>query len=266
MVDIHKLIDLEGREWIKDSFHRIYFSKDVLIKILALELTFYNSGNISSASLNGKIIPITDAESFYNDLEGQFYFNVVTGAWNWKNMSDKTAHMLRDAILAKLDPHFPNSHINQEKDNVLQVSQTAAPGKIPMRIRYKKHIEAICKNNDITIEISSGSRGRAWSKTRVIRIPEVKTGITYALALHEIGHILGIRSGKRLEKEMQAWEWAMKNAIEWTQPMNQAMERRLGSYLRWCQRKKGAWVPPADHPAWKMANIDPNIGKPLKTS
>jgi hypothetical protein len=264
-VDIHKLIDLGGREWIKNGFHRVYFSKDILIGIINFEVSFYKSGNISSASLRGRIISIEDAELLHRDLGGQFYFNVATGAWNWKDMSDRTAHMLRDAILAKLGLSHPDSHVNQEQESAPQVSrpESATPGKVPMRIRYRKHIEAICRNNDITIETSPGSRGRAWAKSRVIKIPEIKTGITYALALHEIGHILGVRSGKRLEKEVQAWEWAMKNAIEWTQPMNQAMERRLGSYLIWCQRRKGVWVPPADHPAWKMANLQP---KSLKTS
>lgn len=257
--NLNKFIELGGKEWVKDNLHRIYFNKEVLIKLINLDLSFYNSGNISSVSLNGEIISIADAELLYRDLDGQFYFNVVTGAWNWKDMSDKTAHMLRDIILAKLNHPLPDQQVIQEQKSVPQVprSTPAASSKVPMKIRYKKHIEAICKNNNITIEISPSSRGRAWTNTRVIKIPEVKTSITYALALHEIGHILGVRSGKRLEKEVQAWEWAMKNAIEWTQPMNQAMERRLGSYLTWCQRKKGAWVPPADHPAWKLANIQP---------
>lgn len=225
-----------------------------------------NSGNISSASLQNETIPIADAEILYRELDGQFYFNVTTGAWNWKDMSDNTADMIRETILSKLTPDTPVKHVDPEEggkdDGIREVGKTprarsSGSSKVPMNIRYRKHIETICKINDITINISPGSAGRSWTKNRIIRIPEIKTGITYAISLHEIGHILSNHSGRRLEKEVQAWEWAMKNAIEWTQPMNQAMERRLGSYLRWCQRRKGAWVPPADHPAWRMANIQP---------
>ncbi len=263
MNNLHKFIELGGKEWVKDNLHRIYFNKEVLLKLINLDLTFYNSGNISSASLNGEIIPIADAELLYRDLDGRFYFNVNTEAWNWKDISDRTAHILRDAILSHITPE-PNlcDPLVDQKPSFHFMENKIIPkpsSKTPMSIRYRNHVESICRNHDIKIIISPGREGRSWTKSRTIRISQVKTSITYALALHEIGHILGVRSGKRLEKEVQAWEWAIRNAIEWTQPMQQAMERRLASYLRWCERSKIAWVPPADHPAWKLANVQPKI-------
>ena len=73
-----------------------------------------------------------------------------------------------------------------------------------------EHIARICKIEDINVERSSRN-GRAWRGMRAIEIPPVKSEITYALALHEIGHILNKRqSGTRLDKEVGAWEWAIE--------------------------------------------------------
>ena len=116
-----------------------------------------------------------------------------------------------------------------------------------------QHIRLLCRNHSITLE--HGRRGRSWAKTRRIRIPEVKTSVTYATALHELGHILGYRSGRRLEKEVQAWEWAKANAETWTLAMQLKMQRSLGSYLKWCCRRKGAWIPPKEHRVWEMAGV-----------
>lgn len=108
------------------------------------------------------------------------------------------------------------------------------------------------------IGVLEGNNGTAYRFGRVIRIRPVKSAITYAIALHEIGHILGHGNGlKRLEKEALAWQWAKDNAIEWRKPMKQAMKKRLLSYLRWAiyKNKRGgnAWVPPKQHLAWRLA-------------
>ena len=117
------------------------------------------------------------------------------------------------------------------------------------------HIRSLAEQHGISVV--HGRSGRAWNRTRRIRIPEVKTSITYAVALHEMGHILGVRSGRRLEKEVQAWEWARANSECWTQAMETRMRKSLLSYLKWCERRKGAWIPPRTHRAWNMAGVKP---------
>lgn len=118
---------------------------------------------------------------------------------------------------------------------------------------YSTHIQSIAQTHNVSVEIASpGYDGRAWRKKKKVKIAEVKTAVTYALALHELGHVLGKQSGNRLHKEWQAWEWAMANAVCWTEPMARKMQRCLVSYLRWCQRRRGAWIPPADHPVWEI--------------
>lgn len=118
---------------------------------------------------------------------------------------------------------------------------------------YAKHIERVCKIEDIEV-ISHSRGGRAWRKSRRIAIRPVKTAITYAVALHEIGHILGPRqSGTRLDKEVGAWEWAKANAIEWSEPMDATMRRLLRTYIAWSERSKQAKRPTPDHPIHALA-------------
>jgi hypothetical protein len=111
-----------------------------------------------------------------------------------------------------------------------------------------EHIERICKIEDI--EIASHSRGgRAYRRSRRIKIRPVKSEITYAIALHEIGHILGRRqSGTRLDQEVGAWEWAMEHAHRWTLPMSRKMQECLRSYMAKVERSPHMRKPASDHP------------------
>jgi hypothetical protein len=119
-------------------------------------------------------------------------------------------------------------------------------------MEYGDHIESLCVEHGITLEYG-GKHGRAWRRTRKVRIPEVKSAVTYALALHEIGHIVGPQKGLRIDKETQAWRWAEQNALEWTEQMMKKAARCIASYLRACERRKNMRVPPPDHDAWKIA-------------
>lgn len=114
------------------------------------------------------------------------------------------------------------------------------------------HVRKVCIVE--SIEVTSHSRGgRAWRKKRRIAIRPVKSAITYSVALHEIGHILGPRqSGTRLDKEVGAWEWARANAIEWTDAMEKTMQDSLQSYLKWAARSRQAKRAEADHPIHSM--------------
>jgi hypothetical protein len=118
---------------------------------------------------------------------------------------------------------------------------------------YAAHIARICKIEDIKIG-SSSRRGRANHRKRLIKIRPVRTDITYAVALHEIGHILDPRGhrGTRLDKEVAAWEWAKANAKEWTDRMEEKMRKSLQSYLAWSMRSKQAKRADTDHPIHTM--------------
>src|SRR5262245_51353431 len=71
-----------------------------------------------------------------------------------------------------------------------------------------------------------------------IQLAPIRSAISYAAALHEIGHILGRhqRSKSRMVRERWAWEWARRNALCWTP----AMERSARLALAWyASRQKG---------------------------
>jgi hypothetical protein len=115
------------------------------------------------------------------------------------------------------------------------------------------HIARICKIK--SIEVANHSRGgRAYRRSRRIKIRPVKSEITYAIALHEIGHILGKRqNGTRLDKEVGAWEWALEHALRWTLPMSRTMQRCLRAYLAKVERSPHMKQAAPDHPVHALA-------------
>lgn len=86
----------------------------------------------------------------------------------------------------------------------------------------RNHIRSLCKKHTIKRYWCKDKYGAyAFSYYRCIRIPPIKSDMTYAIALHEIGHILDGDS------EIDAWVWAIENAVEWTKPMENMMMRCL---------------------------------------
>jgi hypothetical protein len=124
------------------------------------------------------------------------------------------------------------------------------------------HVAAVCKEHGI--EIGSHSRGgRAWRRGRHIAIRPVKSAVTYAVALHEIGHVLGKwQSRPRLESETGAWLWARENAICWLPRMDATMRKAMDSYLAWARARQGRThgrpvLPPSHHTFWLLINPPP---------
>ena len=125
------------------------------------------------------------------------------------------------------------------------------------------HVEALCARHAIELAGSSG-RGRAirWrGGRRQIAIPPIRGQVSYFIALHEIGHLIGPgRSAPRLEAEANAWLWALRNtAFEPTPATLQSISRRLRGYLRWAENRQYRKVPPRiperDHPFWSLLNL-----------
>ncbi len=47
------------------------------------------------------------------------------------------------------------------------------------------------------------------------------------------------------------------HALMWNNTMEVKKKQSLHSYLIWCKTRKGAWIPPSNHPAWEMAGVTP---------
>jgi hypothetical protein len=127
----------------------------------------------------------------------------------------------------------------------------------------ESHVTQLCQDHGIDLAGSS-SRGRAirWRGGRLaISIPEIRGQVSYFIALHEIGHLVGRgRSAPRLEAEANAWVWALQNAaVEPTDATLRSISRRLRGYLEWAQnrqhRRVPPRIPPRDHVFWSLLGI-----------
>jgi len=125
-----------------------------------------------------------------------------------------------------------------------------------------RHVDELCELHGILR--LSGTRGRAevhrgnGRRTIAIRIPPVRGQVTYFVALHEIGHLVGPgRSGTRLDKEAAAWRFALREArVEPTETCRRRIGKRLRSYVTWaerCQhRRRPPVLPEATSEFWQL--------------
>jgi hypothetical protein len=128
---------------------------------------------------------------------------------------------------------------------------------------YAKHITELLIEHDITMMIISNSEDScAFIQNRKIHCSEITSDITYCIALHEIGHIVGNRRGRSaLYAELGAWEWAIETAIEWTYYMNLVMRICLWSHVDGVRAtvnlKTNPIMPHTGHKFWKLAEREP---------
>jgi hypothetical protein len=102
------------------------------------------------------------------------------------------------------------------------------------------HVVEICSRHGITIRWIDGYRAHAVAECLEVFLPKVRSPITYATALHEIGHCLGRYQTSRsvLTAERWAWRWAQRNALIWTTGMDRSMRQSVAWYesRRWPPR------------------------------
>jgi hypothetical protein len=117
----------------------------------------------------------------------------------------------------------------------------------------RAQIFQFCAENKISI-VFLPKNGEACSDEEqpTIYIYPIKTMKTYAIALHELGHLLSAQARKhsmtglgRLAKESYAWRWAKKNAKCWTDTAEKHKNQCLASYRKNLN-------PPQDHIFWRV--------------
>lgn len=96
------LLSMGGREWAKGGLHRIYLPVEVSARVLELKVTRYDSGNISSATLEGEKISNASAKEILYDLEGAYY-DVVADKF-------KSSHGLAGKLRERLASTRDNPH------------------------------------------------------------------------------------------------------------------------------------------------------------
>jgi hypothetical protein len=129
-----------------------------------------------------------------------------------------------------------------------------------------RHVDDLCERHGIRRVRGRGRavvirvRHRDGTRTRrlEIRVPPVRGQVSYFVALHEIGHLVGEgRSGRRLEREEAAWRFALAEAlVEPTDTTRRRIGARLRSYATWAELRAGRrnppYLPPPGAPFWRL--------------
>ena len=100
----------------------------------------------------------------------------------------------------------------------------------------RQHVLDLCDQHEIEIEwIDRG--GWAARELDLIQIPPIRSAISYAVALHEIGHICGRYQTSKAQtvRERWAWVWAREKAVKWTA----SMDRKARASLVYAARAGG---------------------------
>ncbi len=102
----------------------------------------------------------------------------------------------------------------------------------------RQHVSKLCREHQITChEVKRPNQAYALREADEIGIPLIRSAVSYATAMHEIGHHLGRRQTNRsvLVREREAWQWARSNALRgiWTP----AMERSARRALEWYEQR-----------------------------
>jgi hypothetical protein len=84
--------------------------------------------------------------------------------------------------------------------------------------RMEQDVLEIAADTEIQIHWIDGYRARALSECLEIWLPRIRSAVSYATALHELGHCLGRYQASRsvMTVERWAWRWAKENALIWT--------------------------------------------------
>lgn len=124
------------------------------------------------------------------------------------------------------------------------------------------HIGDLLQKHKIKV-LWAPAGGWSNSQNRSVGFPIVKDDVSYATALHEIGHILKAKFYDyyssnavttsnvypkrfkrfcyklRLKSEERAWEWAKNNTLEWTPEMEVYKIYCLGTYQQYYKEVYG---------------------------
>ncbi len=92
-----KLVEAGGNRWKRAGHDRIYFNADLILGWLGYSWSHYNTGNISSATLNGESISNSKMKRAFCSLS-KIWFDVT--AKTWHRQGDSNEISLSQAVAA----------------------------------------------------------------------------------------------------------------------------------------------------------------------
>lgn len=92
-----RFAEIGGNLWERHGHRRIYFNN--LTELYGLDLDYYNTGNISSATLDGEGISNNSARIIASDLKfGKLWFDLNTGSFASRDLPSRMADKLVERI------------------------------------------------------------------------------------------------------------------------------------------------------------------------
>jgi hypothetical protein len=86
-----------GKEWERGDKHRIYFNLDIPA-IFGLKVSYYKTGNVSGASLNGGGISNAEGRRMLARLDGKVYFDFADGKYHASGLDNADAKVVFAAL------------------------------------------------------------------------------------------------------------------------------------------------------------------------
>ncbi len=106
---------------------------------------------------------------------------------------------------------------------------------------FERHVLKLCKFYAVRYRRYNKSNSKrdpddayAVKRREFVYIPEITNEINYAIALHEIGHIMTGSKGL-YSSEFLAWQWAYEHAFLWSDTMDRFKNECLASYEKFAQ-------------------------------
>lgn len=98
---VDQLVAVGGSEWTGGQNHRVYFNNAAAL--YGLKVSFYGSGNISAATLDGEHISNGSARGILSTIEGsRFHYDVNTGRFAAKGLNRDAMERIETGIAQRV--------------------------------------------------------------------------------------------------------------------------------------------------------------------
>ena len=115
-----------GQLWEKNQMRRVYFNN--LADIFGLECSYYKTGNISSASVDGEVIANGRANEIAGSLSyGKIWYDLSDSKWHYKIQGNRTysAEKMAEKIIARLKAKIQPVEETKPRPNLRAIMQCA---------------------------------------------------------------------------------------------------------------------------------------------
>lgn len=100
----------------------------------------------------------------------------------------------------------------------------------------RKHVAALCDRFKIEHRriptAKAATAARSIFADRCIYAPRITSDLLYAIALHEIGHLVVASRRGQLLDEAAVWAWVRDCALIWTSELDGLVAHCLGAYVQ----------------------------------